>query len=401
MSSVLSLPYDVLREILTGLSAVDVLSFLRVSRRLYYPLIDDDSTWHTFCARYGVADPSAFGRRSFRTIYGRLLHRYGALLGPWCSDYPCRGNIVEFRLVPDNWLRGGEWIMIGEVWEFKRKAHSQPEYPCYTEFVQIGFTLPKRATRQTANDVHISWHLRSERDLGFLVHNGIPPPWVRMDGNGRLATPSLHVIAPSDQKVATDVDHILNINEMFPTVPWYDAVRGVPRLPQEGPPPLKKESSSRWYDSWSDHAVHYVPGVAKPAAIAFFPPPAGKECDVRVNGLHNPPHYFSIYFEHAVSRYYPLRHPEKMGDDPASSEWRAETLEGLWLGDYGVHGTECLFLEYDAVESVVRAWKITGDAHVPRGVCSWEIELKRPTSDFGPSRRSYEGQGTLAPRGFV
>lgn len=96
MPSVLDLPYDVLREIFTGLSAVHVLQFLCTSRKLYYPLIDDDSTWYHFCAPYGITDTDLFRKRSFRIIYGRLLHRYGALLGLWCSDYPFRGNIVQF-----------------------------------------------------------------------------------------------------------------------------------------------------------------------------------------------------------------------------------------------------------------------------------------------------------------
>ncbi|KAI9069068.1 hypothetical protein FKP32DRAFT_1587174 [Trametes sanguinea] len=383
MPSVLNLPYDVLREIFTRLSAVDMLNFLRTSRKVYYPLIDDDSTWYTFCARYGIKDTNVFHRRSFRIIYGRLLHPYGPLLGLWCSDYPCRGNVVEFRIVPDTWHRSGEWIIIGEVWEFNAKPgeRPRPDYPSYTEFIQIGFTPPAKSTPQTVNDVQISWHLRSERDLRFLVHNGIPPPWVRMDGDGRLATPSLHVIP-----------------EMLPSSPWYDPTRGVPRLPQEGLPPLEEKLP------WSiSSALHYVPGAPKPAAIAFFPPPPGRESDVRLvdHDLHNPPHYFSIYFEHTVSRYYPLRQPGKTGDDPASAQWRAGMLEGIWLGDYGVHGTECLFLEHNADEAVVRAWKITGDAHVPRGACSWEFDLQQPMQDSPPAQRTYAGQGTLAPRGFV
>ncbi|KAI8982877.1 hypothetical protein BD414DRAFT_491422 [Trametes punicea] len=398
MRSVFDLPYDVLREIFTRLAAVDVFNFLRISRKLYYPLIDDDSTWYIFCARYGITDTSTFRRRSFRTIYGRLLHRYGALLGMWCSDYPFAGNVVEFRIVPDEWLRRGEPIIIGEVWEFSKIAAAQrPCYPVYTEFVQIGFTPWKKATPQTANDVQISWHVRSERNLGFLVHNGLPPPWVRMDGDGRLATPSLHVIAPTNVKLGGSFMDHLTIPEMVASAPWCDADRGVPRLPQEGPPPISQPPRV-WY--FHNPKVRYVEGAPKPAAIAFFPPPHDQNSDVRIPDLHNPPNYFSRDFANVIPCYYPLRQTAHQGDDPTAENWRPEMLEGLWLGDYDVHGTECLFLEYSAGDSMVRAWKITGDPHVPRGVCSWEFDLQHPASDSGPSGRSYQGRGTLANLGF-
>ncbi|KAH9900866.1 hypothetical protein C8Q73DRAFT_786297 [Cubamyces lactineus] len=401
MPSVFDLPYDVLREIFTRLSAVDVLNFLRISRKLYYPLIDDDSTWYIFCAPYGITDTSVFRKRSFRIIYGRLLHRYGALLGLWCSDYPFKGNIVEFRIVPDKWLRRGEPIIVGDVWEFSSRASAhRPYYPVYLEFMQIGFIPWKKSTLKTANDVQISWHVRSERDLGFLVHNGIPPPWVRMDGDGRLATPSLHVMAPTSLTLELGgwyADQVV-VPEMLASAPWYDANRGVPRLPQEADPPPIMENTDRWYIRPT--TLQYVPGLQKPAAIAFFPPPNGQQSDVRIPDLHNPPHYFSSEYKAVVPRYYPLRQPMLEGDDPASPQWRPESIEGLWLGDYGVHGTECLFLEYAAEESAIRAWKITGDSHVPRGACSWDLDLRQPASDSSPSRRSYEGRGTLAQRGF-
>ncbi|KAI0332580.1 hypothetical protein GY45DRAFT_1335465 [Cubamyces sp. BRFM 1775] len=316
MSAVLDLPYDVLRDIFTRLTAVDVLNFLRISRKLYYPLIDDNSIWYIFCAPYGITDTSLFRKRSFRIIYGRLLHR----------DYPFKGNIVEFRIVPDNWLRRGEPIIVGDVWEFA--GTTSP----------IGFIPWKKSTPQTANVVQTSWHVLSERDP---VHNGIPPPW------------------------------------------------------EGDPPPILYNRDRR-----GPTKFRYIFGLPKPAAIAFYPPPNGQQSDVRIPELHNPPHYYSSYYKAIIPRYYLLRQPTQEGDDPASRQWRPESIEGLWLGDYGVHGTESLFLEYAAADFAIRAWKITGDSNVPRGACSWDLDLRQYASDSSSSRRSYEGRGTLAQRGF-
>ncbi|KAI0766323.1 hypothetical protein BD413DRAFT_150804 [Trametes elegans] len=401
MPTALDLPYDVLREIFTRLSAVDVFNFLSCSRKLYYPLIDDDSVWYIFCARYGITDTSVFHKRSFRTIYGRLLHRYGPLLGLWCSDYPFRGNIVEFRLLPDSWLRRGEPIIVGDVWEFSGLgAMQRPYLPKYLEFVQIGFTSWKKSSPQNANDVKVSWHVRSERDLGFLVHNGIPPPWVRMDGDGRLATPTLHVIAPSNLtlELGNYFAEPLVIPEMLASAPWYDHTRGIPRLPQEDVPPIL-ENHDRWFFR-SSKTLHYVDGAPKPAALAFFPPPHGQPSDVRLPDLHNPPHYFSSEYQPFIPRYFPLRFPTEQADDPASPQWRPSSVEGLWLGDYGVHGTECLFLAHDPEASAIRAWKVTGDVHVPRGACTWDASLRERVAGADPASRTYEGKGILAQRGF-
>ncbi|KAH9848845.1 hypothetical protein C2E23DRAFT_841840 [Lenzites betulinus] len=401
MPSVLDLPYDVLREIFIRLSAVDVLYFLCTSRKLYYPLIDDDSTWYNFCAPYGITNTSMFRNRSFRIIYGRLLHRYGPLLGLWCSDYPFHGNVVEFRLVPDRWLRRGEPIIVGDVWEFSGKSttatNRRPIYPRYIEFMQVGFLPWKKSTFKTTNDVHVSWHIRSERALGFLVHNGIPPPWVRMDGDGRLATPSLHVIAPSSMTIDLGNSYTQPVTEpeMVNSVPWYDSNRGLPRLIPEGPPPII-ERKDRWL--YRPTNVRYIEGELKPASIAFFPPPHDKESDVRLPELHNPPHYISRDYQDLIPRYYPMLFPAPQSIDAASDEWTPSSVVGIWLGDYGPHGTECLFLQHhtQASESVLRAWKITGDIGVPRGACSWEANLQRPIADGGLRRRAFEGNGTLA-----
>lgn len=388
MPMVLDLPYDILQHIFAELSPVDVLNYISTTRKLYLDLIDDTSTWRPFCASYGITNNELFGGRSFRIIYARLLHRYGPLIGLWCSDYPFKGNIIEFRLLPDHWLRSGEMVIVGDVWEFFDAGESQPHYPNYIEFVQIGFTA--NSIVPEANDVHISWHLRSERDLGFPARNDIPLPWLRIDGGGS-GTPSLHVVAPTTSTLK------FNNSPEFPealTAPWLDVARGVPRMPQE---PLSIVlTQHQWW------TLRYVDGVQKPASISIYPPPLEQPSDIP--DLHKPWHPLSSPYRNIEPRYYPLRTIVQEGTQPASPDWRAETLVGLWLGDYGSHGTECLFLEHDAVECLIRAWKVTGDVNVPRGACTWYANLRdeAPWADpAGSTGRAYPGMGCISNYGFT
>jgi hypothetical protein len=66
----------------------------------------------------------------------------------------------------------------------------------------------------------------------------------------------------------------------------------------------------------------------------------------------------------------------------ADFKFDASPLAGLWLGDYGPHGTEVLYMDVDASGITeegdrprLRATKITGDFNVPRGVQTWEADL--------------------------
>ncbi|RPD56359.1 hypothetical protein L226DRAFT_615511 [Lentinus tigrinus ALCF2SS1-7] len=402
MPSVLDLPYDVLQLIFRQLSPVDVVRFISSSRTLYYPLIDDTTTWRPFCTPYGISDNSVFRDRSFRVIYGRLLYKYGALLGLWCSDYPYAGNILEFRLVPDKWQRAGEPIIVGDVWRFVGRDRNtrKPQFPVYIEFIQIGFSPWRKSTPKTANDVQISWHLRSDRDLGFLVHNGIPPPYIRMDGGGSLATPSLHVIAPTSMTLG-----VSNYSSgEFPdsmTAAWYDPERGVPRMRQEDPPAITLRHRN-WWDRAGN--LRYVAGTPKPASISIFPPPPNQDSDVYLPELHNPDHSLGFNYVDYVPRYYTLRTIMQEGVDPALPDWRPETVVGIWLGDYGPHGTECLFMEHDSAEEALRAWKITGDVNIPRGACTWSANLKESVQWEDPSgrtTRAFRGNGQIAHHGFI
>ncbi|KAI0692629.1 hypothetical protein C8T65DRAFT_669355 [Cerioporus squamosus] len=372
MPSMLDLPYDVLQVIFRELPPADILHFIASSRTLYYPLADDITTWRPFCIRYGIADNSAFKNRSYRVIYGRLLYRFGALLGRWCSDYPFAGNIMEFRLVPDKFERAGEPVIAGDVWQFTARGplnNRTPQYPVYVEFMQIGFTPWQKSTRESADEVQISWHVRSDRDLGFLVHTGVPPPYIHMVTDG--ATPSLHVIAPTSMTLK--VSHYSS---------------------GEFPDSLSAAWPRHWWMRGGD--LRYVEGTPKPASISIFPPPPDQPTDAYLPELHNPEHSLSANYVDFVPRYYALRTVAQDGVDPASGDWRPETLVGMWLGDYGPHGTECLFLEHDAAEQALRAWKITGDVNIPRGACTWSADLKESMARedlSGRTLRAFEATG--------
>ncbi|PIL24524.1 hypothetical protein GSI_14280 [Ganoderma sinense ZZ0214-1] len=183
------------------------------------------------------------------------------------------------------------------------------------------------------------------------------------------------------------------------SLPWYDAERGVPRLPHEGPPQILQMQ----YGPMRSGKLCYVQGVPKPASISIFPPP-DEQSEGRLPDPNNPMHPLSSPHSAIVPRYYPLRTIVREAQDPASRDWRSESLVGLWLGDYGMHGTECLFLEHDVEEGMIRAWKITGDANVPRGACSWHAFLRQEspgTDETGREVRAYVGQGRIAHHGFI
>ena len=116
-------------------------------------------------------------------------------------------------------------------------------------------------------------------------------------------------------------------------------------------------------------------------------------------------------------RLYPLRLPLAVGDDPTREDWRASSLEGIWLGPYSVHGTEVLYVYVDETSQEVRAMKITGDMNVPRGAVSWGFRLehrlllrelpqdahglRQAFADVGgDSQRIYRGWGAVSGHGY-
>mmetsp|Transcript_26777 Transcript_26777/g.39613 ORF Transcript_26777/g.39613 Transcript_26777/m.39613 type:complete len:378 (+) Transcript_26777:229-1362(+) len=66
-------------------------------------------------------------------------------------------------------------------------------------------------------------------------------------------------------------------------------------------------------------------------------------------------------------------------------------LEGLWVGKYGDHGYEMINVTY-AGDTLI-AYKVTGDANVPRGEVTFQVDL----NPIGRRDESKEAQGPLNP----
>lgn len=66
-------------------------------------------------------------------------------------------------------------------------------------------------------------------------------------------------------------------------------------------------------------------------------------------------------------------------------------LEGLWVGKYGSHGFEMINVTYSGDQLI--AYKVTGDANIPRGEISFTADLSLPVAD----ETHPAGTPTLAP----
>ena len=161
---------------------------------------------------------------SFRVVYGRFYDLHGPRL-EWCYDAAhthSRATIIQFRLVPDEYLRAGEPIVVvvGDIWQFiARDRNTRRSWPLsvYIEFPQIRVTPWCKSTLKIVDDVQISWHLRSSCDLSFLAHNGIPSD-LPIGASGTLATPSLHVIAMRMDWAATSCRSLRSPSVIVPPI---------------------------------------------------------------------------------------------------------------------------------------------------------------------------------------
>ncbi|KAH9950330.1 hypothetical protein B0H21DRAFT_568094 [Amylocystis lapponica] len=403
LAPILSLPYDVMLEIFTFLASNDIFHLLTTCHALY-PLNHDEPIWRMLSARYGVHNNAIFGSRSFRTIYTRLLHTYGPLLGLWANDHPFRGNIIQFRIAPDRWRHHSSHALIGEVWQFPPAAdlspaeRQEPQLPRYVEFVQIGFSCD--------DTVQLTWQVRADP-------TDEATPYADRDTSD---TPSLHLLAPSHRSVSLYSIFHPYPHPDFPAPgadAWFDPARELPRLPLEEPPVEEADvggfpSCTRQQQGAFLYAVSNPADPPNPPALSFFAHPAD------TLQLHAPPHGFIDRRRSPHPRYYPLRDTVAPCADPAAPGWHAASLAGLWLGAYGPHGTECLFLEHDGARHEVRAWKVTGDINVPRGAHSWVLELGADAgaalADMerelalglgGAPRRAFWGVGNVSAHGYV
>ncbi|OBZ69294.1 hypothetical protein A0H81_10921 [Grifola frondosa] len=188
---------------------------------------------------------------------------------------------------------------------------------------------------------------------------------------------------------------------------WLDKHRSFPRLPITPQNRIDQSERLPQTSRLRSPVVFTVPtDHVKPIAISVY-------CQSGCLRRRRP----FLGFENHVPfhpRYYPLRSTVRLGIEPRAEQWSPESLVGLWLGSHGPHGTECLYVEWDEIQSTLRGWKITGDENVPRGALSWDVSTARlyqvssTQSDlfarsFGtsPIARLYEGTGTVSARGFM
>ncbi|EMD32576.1 hypothetical protein CERSUDRAFT_118615 [Gelatoporia subvermispora B] len=365
-TTIRDVPYEMVHEVTTYLPLSDIMTLSYTCRELYYPVIQDESIWQRFCYLYGVMDLAPFGGRTFRTLYTRWLHRYGPLLGLWASDNILRGSVIEFRIAPNKWDPDGIPVIVGEAWSVEHHTTGPPgpTHPRYIEFVQIGFHL----TQQSADEVTTTWRVNSEELVMLPWHTyDVTPEWelgkvfsrrsyVLLQNGEATPHPTLCDVHPGDGR------------------PWHDANREALRVQTlqhiyeqpgaflEGGSSDLEASSSRTLTykvvpteraALCINAPHWCRNTAQWALIAPF------SHVVEVAMLNSPP------------RFYPLRMHTETGMDPTLPDWHVDTLHGLWLGDYGAQlKTEVLWLQSGPGDEV-RAWKVTGDPHVPRGQLSW------------------------------
>ncbi|CAL1705786.1 unnamed protein product [Somion occarium] len=416
-----SLPYDVLLDLFTFLDATDIVNFLSSSKLLYSHILDE-TIWRKLSARYGVRDLSIFGGHTWYDVYTCLLHTYGPLLGLWANDYPFRGNIMECRINVDRKWYG----IICEVWKFPAgndlpDNDRDPSLPSYHESFRIVLTREGIDASGTGCRTRIQWYPHSQQGVSF-------------DDMDRHQTPSLHLLSPTNQATFVHIGENIAIlaggehprmTGRLPDFPgtetvWYEHSRECPRMPQE---PSFECLDSREFLSQSARtraSYMYSARVAHtfPPALSIYPHPDRGD-PLR---LHTPQLPRILLDLRGTStgdggsnvpvrnRYYPLRSPvrEAPTTDVGASDWDPTVLEGIWLGGYGAHGTEVLFLEWSSEGKEVRAWKVTGDVNVPRGAISWRFEVAEDQPDILANafeelhpRALYRGVGTISSFGFL
>lgn len=386
--------FDVLLELCDYASGGDFVNLLSTCQTLN-SYTKEQSIWRKYCTKYHFRDLSPFPQCTWYQVYTVLLHKYGPLIGLWANDHPFKGTIMEVRLDSSQ----SSPSIVAEVWRFRDVldpgdlfALDQPHLPDYWEVLRIRLQTPKyEKSQQNASVGKVEFQYYNHDD-GSVIFS-----------TDESQIPSFQYLSATNQSTFVQdhyQDHYLGEEEIdiyqychpeFPDPqrrPWYDDQREPPRVPQE---PSIVIENSRCFDYNGRYLYTAVSETTKPWAISFMPPFLG-------GSLHDPPtrwkdrrYTIGKRFEvehHIHPRYYPLRSvPPPQADAPQPGEvgWTPALLEGLWLGAYSTHGTEVLFLEWVADEKEVRAFKVTGDTNVPRGVNTWTFSIAVEENEKSPS----------------
>lgn len=399
--NVWDLPYDVLFELFRYLSAVDVTALFSTCSNAHKHA-QDSSIWQPFCSEYGLQSVACFGGLSFYTVYTQLLYPYGPLLGLWASDHPYRGNVIEFRLIPgDEHEQGG---IIGEVWRHHQVVSQYPLHPEYVRALKIGFDAPfvPSPTPLVEGGYSFSQVVAPKARISCST---VPP----ID-DAHWHSTYLEVIPPNRYGYFMQGHRRPFPHPDFPETDaaWYDTQRCYPRLRMSIPVLVDQRELVRIYPAvrlpiiFASKTAH-----TKPAGISIH-------CsggDDRCTQMYQP----ALPFDNlstALPRYYPLRRDIRNGVEPMNANFAVETLTGLWLGTFGLYGTELLHLTWYRMKQCLWAFKITGDANVPRGAPLWTLFASPviPPSPVTPSAAwtgelpngcpKYIGCGTVSERGY-
>lgn len=393
LASIVDLPFDVLLDIFHLLRSRDLISLLCCCRHLH-ALVEEDSIWRNLSAAYGLRDVAPFGGRSWFTIYTRLLHPYGPMLGLWAGDRAYTGGILDVRLHPgDHKTQGGIHI---DMWQFRLlqpediEGPEKPELPMYTPVVRIDFS----ATPSLYGDVQVS--------CCCFKKGGAPRPPPH--------SAALKLFSSTHQGRFL---HSRQGQYLHPEFPGPEIRRAL----DEGRYPVLRCRRTTVADQTSQ-LTQQRPRIP---VVFTAPTPYRKPQAVSISCRHGCVDRMRPFlgFDDIVPfapRYYPLRHVVPPAVDPLAPDWHPRSLVGLWLGSHGPHGTECLYLEWERASCMLRAWKITGDENVPRGALSWQVD----TGSECPVRqipacacmreqgigdlakyRAFGGSGTISARGFL
>jgi hypothetical protein len=394
MANVQNLPNELICILSSYLPAVDVVNLLSTCKALRV-FITEETIWRRFCAQYGVIDPANLCGTSFFQVYSGMLHTYGPIIGLWASDSPFTGSIIEFRIDEQR------NAIVGEAWmHYMKRDQKRPILPYYYLFATIELSPSKD------NSPMVSWLAKDE-----LCVQGDPELF-----------PALYIMSETNATIYYRDGTTFSEHPPFPKSTddvWYDRERELPRLKLEPSPAVHTPPPTS-----GSPPTKYMPGIytsigptAKPRALCIrsaldtnasevlpvwlIPKAPARITDYTKEGVYPSPNGV----DGGTRRFYPLRSDTRNGQLPDHRDWHPASIEGLWLGEYPGNGMEVLWLTYDAKENTISAWKVTGDANVPRGVISWTIKFNerwehsdvRHTRIYNmyPSARAYHGSGTI------
>ncbi|KAI0786666.1 hypothetical protein C8Q75DRAFT_808193 [Abortiporus biennis] len=377
---ILTLPSEIILEI-CGLLLGPELVYFAQTCKILYAFLREPYLWRKLCSQHGVVDPSRYGVKSFFTVYTQLLYPFGPLLGLWANDHPYSGNILQFIL----WSGSGEENggILGGVWRFPDPdSHSMEDgLPVFCPGQPVFVNILKIELHEDEQRASISCIRRPE--AGFQPH--------------RL---TMTVAASSSQGLFLQTHRRSFTHTPFPgrSPPWLDqSARRLPRLIPTHLPPVDQRGMANMFPAIQLPILFSAPVYdTSPASLVLDCDNPTTVCElwhqprITFDGLlPYPPSYFPI---HPVIQRSPTSSP-----DSSAVEYRL--LEGLWLYVDGRHGTQCLYIETQDSDNnfsyLFRAWKITGDAYVPRGEVKWSV-----TGEVN-SQHIYRGAGVVGDRGFL